>query len=305
MGLACKITGHKWNKLPDGSDGCTCTRCGERREQGHDWQFFVEEYTEKVWVDTHHVRRCAMKCSVCGRKKIAEHDWDGCRCARCGETRNRDHVWGKPEQREGASDARIHHRVRCERCGKYAFSPHAFVQKEGCRHYCSGCGYEEVHHDFVDGTCRDCGIIESDYYADLIASGEVGYYDLESKRRLVKYGDHVTTIPALTRLFVALADNDGAGNHAPEGIVRKLKDIAAEDPSKTDDVDAALAQFACDERVHIYWRGWVAGEVKDPDLAKEARGSVERWIEAHPRSQADIDYENAMIASDSGLYTTG
>ena len=30
-----------------------------------------------------------------------------------------------------------------------------------------------------------------------------------------------------TRLFVALADNDGAGNHAPEGIVRKLKDIAA------------------------------------------------------------------------------
>ena len=300
MGLACKITGHKWN-------GCVCTRCGEHRDTGHDWQLFVEEYTETVWVDKHHVKRCAMKCSICGRTKSAEHDWDGCKCARCGETRNRDHVWGKPEQREGVSDARTHHRVRCERCGKHAFSPHTFVQKEGCRHCCSGCGYEEVHHEFVDGMCRDCGIGESDYYADLIASGKVGYYDIESERKLVKYGDHVTTIPALTRLFVALADNDGADNYAPESITRKLNDIASEQPEKTDAVNAALAQFACDERVHIYWRSWVAEHdfIKDSGLLDEARESVKRWREAHPRSQADIDYENAMIASDSGLYTTG
>ncbi|MBR3311692.1 MAG: hypothetical protein IKG15_07750, partial [Solobacterium sp.] len=29
MGFVCKITGHKWHKMPDGKDGCTCSRCGE------------------------------------------------------------------------------------------------------------------------------------------------------------------------------------------------------------------------------------------------------------------------------------
>ena len=39
MGLACRITGHKWHKLPDGKDGCTCSRCGERNLSGdHNWQ---------------------------------------------------------------------------------------------------------------------------------------------------------------------------------------------------------------------------------------------------------------------------
>ena len=310
MGLACKITGHKW-------DGCTCARCGEHRDTGvaedHNYVLVPGTTCEyectkcgKHTMGHSWYQDLGCTCTVCGATRevsVAFHEWDGCTCKLCGKVRDEGH---RLEERAlGSIDSR-RHRIKCKACGKELRASHNFVRVEGCCCLrCEACGFEKTHHEFVDGSCSGCGIDESDYYGDLIASGEVGYYDLESKRRLVKYGDHVTTIPALTRLFVALADNDGAGNHAPEGIVRKLKDIAAEDPSKTDDVDAALAQFACDERVHIYWRGWVAGEVKDPDLAKEARGSVERWIEAHPRSQADIDYENAMIASDSGLYTTG
>lgn len=296
MGLACKITGHKWNKLPDGSDGCTCTRCGETREQGHDYRFTVVT-SERSWITLKQTRTCMEECSVCGHRRAAEHDWDGCRCTRCDAARDQDHTWGKPYS---VSDA--HHAVHCMRCTKSEKSPHTFKQLKGGVQKCTECGFElKSKPTFANA------VQESDYYAKLIASGEVGFYDHESKKGqwFVNYGDHVTTIPALTGLFIALADNDGAGNVAPKGIVRKLQDIAAEDPGKADDVDAALAQFACDERVHIFWRGWVAGKVKDPDLAKEARESVEQWIEAHPRSQADIDYENAMIASDSGLYTTG
>ena len=208
-----------------------------------------------------------------------------------------------------ASQCKTHHAVKCAKCGKTAYQPHAFAQKEGCRRHCPGCGYEEAHHEFAGGRCRDCGIDESDYYADLIASGEVGYYDNESKsgQWFVNYGDHVTTIPALTRLFIALADNDGADNYAPESIARKLNEIASEQPEKADSVSASFAQIACDEGVHIYWRSWVMEQdlTGDPALLEEARESVRRWREEHPHSQADIDYENAMIASDSGLYTTG
>lgn len=296
MGLACKMTGHKWNKLPDGSDGCTCARCGERREEGHDYQFTVVR-GKATWTNLTPPRTCMEICSVCGHRRTTEHDWDGCRCTRCDAMRDQDHTWGEPHS---VSDT--YHAVHCMRCTKSEESPHTFKRHKNGVQKCTACGFGLKPKPTFASAAQ-----ESDYYADLIASGEVGYYDNESKRGqwFVSYGDHVTTVPALTRLFVALADNDGAGNHTPEGIVRTLRDIAAEDPSKADDVDAALAQFACDERVHIYWRGWVADKIKDPGLAKEARESVERWIEAHPRSQADIDYENAMISSDSGLYTTG
>ena len=325
MGLACKMTGHKWNKLPDGSDGCTCTRCGERRSEGHDWHFTRER---EDWASGSRriVRGQFNVCSVCGRwesvpsepellkKKQAAcaHEWDGCKCKLCGMGRDRDHVWGKPEQSDSLSrgnKCKTHHAVKCAKCGKTAYQPHAFAQKEGCRRHCPGCGYEEAHHEFAGGRCRDCGIDESDYYADLIASGEVGYYDNESKsgQWFVNYGDHDTTIPALTRLFIALADNNGADNYAPESIARKLNEIASEQPEKADSVSASFAQIACDEGVHIYWRSWVMEQdlTGDPALLEEARESVRRWREEHPHSQADIDYENAMIASDSGLYTTG
>ena len=83
-------------------------------------------------------------------------------------------------------------------------------------------------------------------------------------------------------------------------------EIASEQPEKADSVSASFAQIACDEGVHIYWRSWVVKQdlTGDPALLEEARESVRRWREEHPHSQADIDYENAMTASDGGLYTT-
>ncbi len=60
MGLACKISGHKWS-------GCLCERCGQTRDAGHFWD--------------------GCRCRRCGRVRDELHDWDGDKCARCGKKR--------------------------------------------------------------------------------------------------------------------------------------------------------------------------------------------------------------------------
>ena len=66
MGIVCKITGHKWNKLPDGSDGCKCTRCGRVRDEGHDWQKATANFGAKE-----HRRQCR----ICGRYETERHSF--------------------------------------------------------------------------------------------------------------------------------------------------------------------------------------------------------------------------------------
>lgn len=65
MGLAC-LFGHKW-------DGCRCVRCGEIRDEGHNYTHFRPSNTGK----------CVGTCK-CGKKQELEHDWVGGKCARCG-----------------------------------------------------------------------------------------------------------------------------------------------------------------------------------------------------------------------------
>ena len=82
MGIVCKITGHKWNKLPDGSDGCKCTRCGRVRDEGHDWQKATANFGAKE-----HRRQCR----ICGRYETERHSFKllpNCQrmCTVCGYT---------------------------------------------------------------------------------------------------------------------------------------------------------------------------------------------------------------------------
>ena len=57
MGLTCNIRGHKW-------DGCKCTRCGAKRDEGHRYEL-VGYYDF-----------CQEVCSVCGdTRNRKEHDW--------------------------------------------------------------------------------------------------------------------------------------------------------------------------------------------------------------------------------------
>ena len=290
MGLACKISGHKWN-------GCTCIRCGEHRNEGHDFHLLEGD--------------CHRKCSICGATRSVDHDWDGCMCEHCGAKRNSDHVWGKPKQQPSVNKSRLtHHRVECTRCGKSALEPHAFVQKGGCRRRCSACGYEEVHHEFVDGKCRACGIDESDFFAGLIASGEVGYYDHESKRGqwFVYYGDHVTSVPARKKLIVDLATcgRSGQGIHVPiQTLLEKLAETAKGDAADAAAANQALYELALMEDIGLDRRQKAREGIADVALKQQVDAEIQRWMDAHPRSQADIDRENALIASDSGLGRSG
>lgn len=51
--------------------------------------------------------KCYSKCTVCGYCSNPKHSWEGCRCTRCGDTRDREHTF----IREGC-------RLICRNCGK-------------------------------------------------------------------------------------------------------------------------------------------------------------------------------------------
>ena len=139
MGLACRITGHKWYKLPDGKDGCTCSRCGEHNSFGGcDWH--------------KEPGNCEAMCSWCGRKEV-RHEWNGCTCTWCGATSNYNHKW---EYVSGTCD------YKCSICGAIS-NDRKFHRFVGCT--CTRCGtVRNKDHDFApseeDGTirCTVCGI---------------------------------------------------------------------------------------------------------------------------------------------------
>jgi HEAT repeat protein len=68
MPISCSIGFHDWK-------GCKCAKCGQSRDQAHDWSKDCE------------------KCSKCGQVRMNQHKWDGCRCSVCGVTRTDNHRW--------------------------------------------------------------------------------------------------------------------------------------------------------------------------------------------------------------------
>ena len=79
MAVACSIFGHKWK-------GCICDRCGEKRDQEHDYRNFKASY-EKFGCG-----KCVGTCK-CGKIQELDHDWNGCTCRRCGFRRDENHKW--------------------------------------------------------------------------------------------------------------------------------------------------------------------------------------------------------------------
>ena len=147
MGLAC-LFGHKWN-------GCKCERCGEIRDEGHDWDL------------------CKGKCRICGKECPVEHDWDGCKCKRCGAWRDEAHLWnGCQCTRCGMKRDEGHDwdlcKGKCRICGKVRPAEHDW---DGCK--CKRCGAEKHNFISIPGRCAElctaCGE-ERDYMK--IASDE-------------------------------------------------------------------------------------------------------------------------------------
>lgn len=88
--MAC-FFGHKWN-------GCTCSKCGKTRDEGHQWQPVPGRCIEKCAICgtekpvAHRFEpvegKCLEKCSVCGEERPLLHRFVNGICERCGTLRS-------------------------------------------------------------------------------------------------------------------------------------------------------------------------------------------------------------------------
>lgn len=312
MGLACKITGHKWNKLPDGSDGCICQRCGERRNEGHDYRITTEREEWVYPLPPKKIYGHFKVCSVCDhwesvpseveirRNECREtgHDWNGCKCTRCGKIRDEGHDWQKAVANFGAKE----HRRQCRICGRHETERHSFKHLPDCRRRCTVCGYTMTWHEFRRGECMTCGIDESDYYCKLILSGKAEYGAHEyspvdgSSRR---YGTHVESVPALRA--IALADEmKGLYDSDRTNCVNKLAAIARKGGADAHEANLALRDIVLSDSL-----GWgtltAFNGITDPEMASDPKVlAIAKRVQ-----KASDEYDNAMIAIDSGIGRSG
>lgn len=126
----CRVCGkvrdeHDWNR-------CTCRVCGQVQRIGHDWHRIPNTCTQKcsvcgeiaeVSLVQHDYQRipgtCAGKCTICGKVyKVMHtlHEWNGCVCRICGETKH-DFVPYGPEHIIDNRGGTLQD-YKCRRCGK-------------------------------------------------------------------------------------------------------------------------------------------------------------------------------------------
>lgn len=127
MSAVCSIFGHKWY-------GCTCSRCGIRRDAGHSW------------------KKC--RCEICGKIRDEDHEWDHCRCSKCGKTRDEEHYFS---YEHAEADGRLLCRGTCRICGKTEESDHDEQAMGNCVYKCRKCGFTRTVHDFIPipGRCAE------------------------------------------------------------------------------------------------------------------------------------------------------
>lgn len=81
------------------------------------------------------------KCARCGETRDEEHSWDGCKCTKCRRTRDEEHSW------DGC---------KCTKCGKVRDTGHKIENYK-----CQKCGRTMPHsHQWSDFLCSICGAIE-------------------------------------------------------------------------------------------------------------------------------------------------
>jgi len=103
--------------------------------------------------------------------RILGHRWNGCQCARCGETRDTGHLFeaaeGKCEKTCtlcGKVEPMAHqwHHCACTHCGLTRDKDHDWFATSECEEVCRICGQERSSHAYVPhergvDKCRYCG----------------------------------------------------------------------------------------------------------------------------------------------------
>jgi hypothetical protein len=168
MAIACILRFHSWN-------GCSCSKCGKIRDEGHNWSQDCEKCSKCGTASTHNwdgckCKRCGKtrdkghdwpqgceKCSKCGT--ASTHNWDGCKCKRCGKTRDKGHDWSQGcEKCSKCGVAGTHNwdGCKCVNCGHTRYESHAW---DGCK--CIRCGKSrDKGHTWKTCKCTKCGYVK-------------------------------------------------------------------------------------------------------------------------------------------------
>ena len=117
---------------------------------GHQWNGCKCDKCGKIRDEGHVWDLCKGICKRCGKTRAKQHDWNGCKCRKCGKTRDEGHNWKN---------------CKCERCGKGG--SHNFQPVSGkCVKVCLVCGKEDytAQHTFqpvpdkCEEVCVVCGV---------------------------------------------------------------------------------------------------------------------------------------------------
>jgi len=85
------------------------------------------------------------KCTRCGANRDEGHNWDGCKCIRCGVIRGEGHDWDLCAG-------------KCKKCGQSCPKKHDFRSVSGkCVKVCSVCGERNIEHNWDGYKCTRCG----------------------------------------------------------------------------------------------------------------------------------------------------
>ena len=82
------------------------------------------------------------------------HKWNGCKCAKCGKVRDKNHQYEKAANKC---------EEKCTVCGQVRTLQHTYERLGGkCEEICGSCGsVRPLLHTFNDGVCTNCGTLRS------------------------------------------------------------------------------------------------------------------------------------------------
>ena len=269
MGLICRIFGHKWHRFPDGKDGCSCSRCGERN-----------------WTGSHD-RGPAQPITDADKSRLARIKHQST-CRWCGDSRYSPHRF---ELSGGC-------RIRCAECG-YEAPWHDFANG-----VCTKCGEDESAYyrrlvlsgdvrlsDTEEAPCRDVrlsGSFQSMRYADHLRKAA----DLaEVVTRYKPWGSEKSKGD---ELILYLKERD-----ALEACVRRLGELAGHGGDEAHEANSALYRIALSGPEAL--RGLAWRNISDPALRSDPAlaGVSEAWKREVERSIENRKAEERFLERDS------
>ena len=97
---------------------------------GHKWDGCKCSKCGATRDEQHDWDLCKGICERCGKKQAEQHEWDGCKCSRCGKVRDEQHNW------DGC---------KCRKCGKTRDEQHHWAGRR-----CNRCGKKIYVWDITD-----------------------------------------------------------------------------------------------------------------------------------------------------------